>query len=224
MARWNPFKKEEPVADDKNQSKSEADLLVEKLGPMIEAAVKPIRDEFTNFKHTLLSSVEEEDRKTREAAARTAEGELTDAEKLANQNKALFAQNVLTNARITENEVASSIEREYPHLLPEFRQMCVNTSIETKANVNYRSMCENAINQMVGRDARKNGLRYDRNSSKFMIEDATAKTGGADSPLADPDLTWTDPHTGKTLTAGEQLAKLNIDPKSFADSMKRGVV
>lgn len=212
------------MADDKSQSKSEADLLVEKLGPMIEAAVKPIREEFTNFKQTLLASVEEEDAKAKAAAAKAAEGELTDDQKRDKREEAIFAQNVLTNARITENEVASSIEREYPHLLKEFRDMCANTDWRTKALPSYPQMCQNAINQMVGRDARKGGLRYDRNSSKFMIEDATAKTGGEDSPLRDESLTWTDPHTGKTLTAGEQLAKLGIDPKKFAENMKNGVV
>jgi len=82
-----------------------------------------------------------------EAARRRAaeEGELTPEQKAEKERQGLFAQSVLTNARITENECAVTLERDFPKLVPEFRQMCANTNWQTKALPNYQQQCMRAI-------------------------------------------------------------------------------
>ena len=53
MGKWNPFTKtsDDKNVDNKDQSKSEADELVERLGASMEERLKPFRDEITSLKN-----------------------------------------------------------------------------------------------------------------------------------------------------------------------------
>lgn len=222
MPSW--FKKEEKK-DDGSQSKSEADLLVEKLGATIDERLKPLRDEFSALKNDWDSIKAEATKTDPPDPTKNADGSEVTAEQKAEREKTtLFALTVQTNARITENECIGSMQQNWPHLINEARELFQKTPWQRKAQPDYAEYCGNVVRMLVGREALKGGLRYDQKASRFLIEDSTTKTGGEASPLNDPDLTWTDPNTGKTLTASEQLRKLNIDPEKFAESMKRGVV
>jgi hypothetical protein len=143
---------------------------------------------------------------------------IPEEEKTANRERALFAMTVQANARITEAECIQALSGQWSHLIPEFKQMAASTSIDVKASPNYAKMCNDAIDQLIGRAARQAGVRTDSNG-KFFIEDAASKTGGEDSPLNDiPAWSGDD----RVETPSETLAKLKIDPKKFAEDYKAG--
>jgi hypothetical protein len=210
------------------QSKSEADELVERLGATfaekIEAAVKPIRDkvegiatEWGALKDDATRSTEEERRR----AAAAADADLTDEEKRAKRDQALLMATVLTNARITEDQVLREVASKWSHLIPKIQECFGSIPVEDKAKADYPARCRNAVKLIIGDEAMKSGLSYDRNTGKFLIEDAAARTGGEESVLNDPGLTWTDERTGKTLTATEQMRKLGItDEGKFTEYLK----
>ena len=129
-----------------------------------------------------------------------------------------------TNARITEGEVLSEISANWAHLIPEIKGYFASTPVQRKAMADYAEFCRNIKDMVVGKAAQKAGLRFDGKNQRFFLEDASAKTGGADSPLADPDLNWTDPNTGKTISASETLARLGIKPEEFVENQKKGLV
>lgn len=219
MGLWN--KKPEDKKDD--QSKSEADLLVERLGATIDERLKPLSEKVESVASWQARVEEQFKTETPPDANKNPDGtELTPEQKQANRESALLALTVQANARITESECIASIQSGWPQLVAEARATFAKTPWQRKAQADYAEYCNNVVDMLVGREAKKGGLRYDSKNSRFMIEDSAAKTGGENSPLNDPELTWVDEHSGKTLTASEQLAKLRIDPKEFADFMKRG--
>jgi hypothetical protein len=224
---WNRDKDKKDGED-----KTPQDELIAKFSAVVEAAVKPLNEKIeaqaTEVK-TLTTKWNEietagaaEAEEARRRAAAAADSELTPEQKAEKERQGLFAQTVLTNARITENEVAATLERDFPKLVPEFRQMCANTDWKVKALPNYQQQCMNAIDSLIGREARKNGLRYQKQTEKFVIEDAGARGSGEDNPLASGDYDWLDESTGRTLTATEQLAKLKLTPEDFKRMQKEG--
>jgi hypothetical protein len=222
---WNPFKKtDEPEKKDGEQSKSEVDQLVEKLGVSFEERLKPLREGFESLK-TEWDGIKAAAAKEPEPNNNGGGGdELTEEQKAAKDRTALLALTVQTNARITESEIISEISANWSHLIPEIRSYFQSTPIQRKAQADYAEFCRNIKDMVVGKAAQKAGLRFDGKNQRFFLEDASAKTGGAESPLNDPDLGWTDPNTGKSISASEQLAKLGIKPEEFVESQKRGIV
>lgn len=219
MGLWN-----KKPADDGSQSKTEADLLVEKLGAAIDAKLAPLSETVTALKTEWDGIKAEATRSSNdesEAARRAAENNLTPEEKLANENKRLLMVSLLTNARITESEVLREVEGQWPGLLPRIREVFASIPMDDKVKADYAQRCRNAVKLVVGDEAMKGGLRQNSETKKFFLEDAAASTGGDESPFNDPSLTWMDERSGKTLTASEQLAKLRIDPKEFAEFVKR---
>jgi hypothetical protein len=225
MGLWT--KKEPPASGD--QSKSEADELIAKLGPAIGAAIeekiKPISEGFTalksewdGLKADATKSLEPDPNKNSDGS------DLTDEQKSTRERAAMFAMTVQTNARITENDCIASIQSEYPQLVAELRATFQQTPWQRKAEASYQQYCQNCVDMLVGREARKSGLRHDKNSNKFFIEDAAAASGGKNSMFLDSELTWRDDRSDKTLTATQQLDKLHIDPKQFEEFMKREAV
>lgn len=210
------------------------DELIAKFSTVVAEALKPINEKIEQQASevktltTKWNAIEAEGTKAAEEEARRAaaavESELTPEQKAEKERQQLFAQTVLTNARITENECAQVLERDCPKLVPEFRQMCANTDWRQKALPNYAQQCMNAIDLLIGREARKGGLRYQRNTEKFVIEDAGAHGSGEASPLSTGDLDWIDERSGKMLTATEQLAKLKLTPEDFKNMQKMGLV
>jgi hypothetical protein len=222
MGLWN----KKPAEGDGTQTKSEADLLVEKLGPVIEAVVKPIRDQVETIS-TKWNAMEEEAKRglneEQQRNAREAEGNLTPEEKQALETKKAFVLNVLTNARVTEEDVIREVRDQWPSLVPRFREVINGIPFDEKSKANYADRCRNAVTLVIGQEARKGGLKQDSNTGKFFLEDAAASTGGDDSPFSDPDLTWIDPRNPDRapMSASEQLRKLRIDPKQFAEWVKQ---
>ena len=228
MSIWNREKNNDPPPA------TEQDKLIEKFSSIVTEALKPIAEKVeaqaTEVKSltTKWNALEAEGtRAAEEEAARqraAAEAELTPEQKAEKERQGLFAQTVLTNARITENEVAAELEKEFPKLIPEFRQMCANTDWKVKALPNYKQQCLNAIDGLIGREARKNGLRHNPKTEKFVIEDGASRGSGEGDSLLTGDYDWSDERSGKTLTGMQQLAKLGLTAKDFAEMQKRGMV
>lgn len=219
MGLWNK-KQEEKKGDD--QSKSEVDTLVEALSAKFEETLKPIREKVETVANWQ-AKIEEQFKEPPPDPNKKPDGtELTEAERLDRDNKANFALNVMNSARFTENDCISAIQDQWPQIVAEARQIFATTPWQKKTERTYPDYCQNVVDMLVGREAKKGGLRYSKKESKFFIEDAAPGTGGNDSPYNNPDLTWTDPRNpNKTLTASQQLAKLGIDPEKFAEWAKQ---
>jgi len=223
---WSPFKKKEddpPKGDD--QSKAEMDELVTKLGASFDERIKPLKEGFEALKSEwdgIKAAAEKETPPNNNGGGGTEE--LTDEQKAQRDRKALLVLAVQTNARITEGEVLSEISAQWAHLIPEIKGYFASTPVERKAQPDYAEFCRNIKDMVVGKAAQKAGLRFDGKSQRFFLEDASAKIGGAESPLNDPDLSWTDPNTLKTISASETLARLGIKPEEFVENQKKGLV
>lgn len=229
MSIWNREKK---PGEENNATPQ--DELIAKFSSVVAEALKPLNEKIEQqatevktltTKWTALES--EGTRAAEEEAARrraAEESELTPEQKSERERQGLFAQTVLTNARITENECAATLERDFPKLVPEFRQMCANTDWKVKALPNYQQQCMNAIDGLIGREARKGGLRYQKQTEKFVIEDGGGRGNGERDPLVGGDYDWVDERSGRTLTGTEQLSKMGLNAKDLAEMQKRGMV
>ncbi len=211
---WPKFGKSDDKNDD--QSKAEADALIERFAAVIDEKIKPFGETVTSLK-TKWDSIEEEARKAGEPPP-VKEEDLTAEQKQANRERALFGMTVQANARITEAECIEALSGQWSHLIPDFKKMAASTSIDVKARPDYANICNNAIDTLIGKAARSGGVRSDA-SGKFYIEDAASKTGGEDSPLHDIP-TWQG--DDRTESASDTLAKLKIDPKKFSEDLKAG--
>jgi len=220
MGMWS--KKTEEKKD--GESKSEVDALIDGISARFEETLKPIREKVESVA-SWQAKIEEQFKEPPPDPNKKADGtELTEAERLDRDNKANFALNVMNAARFTENDCIQAVKDQWPQIVAEAKQLFAGTPWQKKTEPNYAQYCQNVIDMLVGREAKKGGLRYSNKDSKFFIEDASAGTGGEDSPYNDASLDWQDPRSGKRLTASEQLAKLKIDPKEFAEFMKREAV
>lgn len=219
MGLWT----KKPAEATGEQSKSEVDSLIEKFSAAIDEKLKPLSDGFTSLKSEWDGMKAEAAKEPATDPTKDSEGnELTDTQKAERDRQALFALTVTTNARITENDVVTRMQQSWPQLVGKAQEAFQKTPWQRKAQSDYAEYCQNVVSMLVGQEALKAGARS--NNGKFLIEDAAAKTGGEDSRFNNPDLTWHDENTGKTLTASEQLAKLHIDPKKFDEFMKQRVV
>jgi hypothetical protein len=219
MALWK--KQEEKKSDD--QSKSEADVLIEKLGALVDEKIKPLNDGFTALKTDWESIKAEASKEPPADPNRNSDGtEVTPEQRQANREQALFALTVTTNARITEEDCIRSISDKWPQLVAEARKLFSTTDWQRKAKTDYPEYCENVVDMLVGREAKKGGLRYDRSSSKFLIEDGVTHDTDDSNPLMSGDYDWTDPRNPQRhLTAKQQLDKLGINPKEFDEFLKK---
>lgn len=221
--KWslNPFKKDAKNPDGSPQSEEEQqsallDAFAAKIDERLDAKLKPINEKVESVAAWQTKIEKEAEAANAPDPNKNPDGtELTDEQKRDQRDRALFAQTVLTNARISENECISRFERQWPQLVDEFRTLCQNTPVDVKARKDYPQLLEKTVQQLVGRDALKNGLRYDANGSRFILEDGVPGDREADAILTG-EYDWTDPRNPtKHLTAAQQLRKLNIDPKAF---------
>jgi hypothetical protein len=220
-----PFKKPDEAAGGEKktdeQSKAEIDTLVERLGASFEERIKPISDGLTALK-TEWDGIKAAATPTPNPNVNSDGSEVTEEQKNARRANATIAIAVNANARLTESEIVSEVAVKWGKFVPKIKEYFGNTPIERKAQPDYPDYCRNIVKMVIGDAALTSGLSYGQDN-KFFLEDATARVG-EDSPLNDQSLTWTDPRSGKVLTAAQQLSKLGIDPKEFAESMKNGVV
>jgi hypothetical protein len=224
MGLWT----KKPAEGQGDQSKSEADALVERLGATLEEkfgkkfeAVDTLLSKWNKMEEEANRSLTEEQQR----AARENEESLTPEQKLSNENKKLLALQILTNARITESECLDEVKTQWPHLVPRIKEILASIPFDDKAKADYPQRCRNAVKLVVGDEAIKSGLRYNKDNSKFMIEDGVERNEGDDSPLLTGDYDWQDPKNPKhTLTGMQQLQKLGIDPKKFEAFMQKNGV
>jgi len=223
LVRMGIFTKKEA---DEGQSKSEVEALLEAFGAKLNEQLTPLRETVTTLKTKWDAMEAEVERAATPDPGKHPDGtELTEGEKLSRDNKVLLALNVQTNARITERDCVESIRSEWPQLIPQFLDMCAKTPVEVKARTDYAQLCANAIDQLVGKEARKGGLRFDKQNGKFLIEDGVSRGEGEDNALLTGEFDWTDPNNSNHhLTGIEQLRKLGItDPKEIETLLKTQV-
>lgn len=223
MGLWS---KKPAEGTNNDQTKSEADLLVERLGATIDEKLKPIREKVEGIETKWNAIEAEAGRATNEeaeAARRAAEANQTPEEKLASENKRLLMVSLLTNARITESEVVDEVKAQWPGLVPRIKEVLATIPMDDKVKADYAQRCRNAVKLVIGDEAIKGGLRQNSDTKKFFLEDASTNNSGDEQPFSDPDLTWVDPRNPNRppMTAAEQLRKLHIDPKEFAEFVKR---
>jgi hypothetical protein len=224
LAVWNPFKKKdgEEVTKDGEQTKSEVDQLVEKLGVSFEERIKPLQEGFTALKAEWDGIKAAAEKETPPNNNGGGGDELTDEQKAIRDRQALLVLSVQTNARITESEVLSGISQKWAKFIPGIKKYFAETPVARKSQADYAEYCNNIVKMVIGDAALKSGLGFNQKGDRFFLEDAASKSGGDDSPLNDSDLSWTDPTTGKTLSATDQLARLGIDPEKFVENQKKG--
>ena len=211
---WPKFGKSDEKPPE--QSKSEADALVERFAAVIDEKIKPFGETVNSLK-TKWDAIEAEAAKGNDPPPRDP-ATITDEEKAANREKALFALSVQSNARVTEMECLQGVSAQWAHLIPQLKQMFAETDINLKARPDYAQRCENCVNVLIGRAARQGGVRSDA-SGKFFIEESASKTGGEDSPISELPAWQSD---DRVETASDTLAKLKIDPKKFSEDYKNG--
>ena len=232
MSFWNKKPPEGETEEQKKQrEEKEQNEFIEKLNgsfdEKLKAAVAPLTEKVTAW----------DDRWSKLEAAATDGGDggggnsddnLTDEQKREkardlNERK-LLALSIATNARITETEILSEVRTKFPEFEAKVKEIYANTPIERKGMADYALYCRNVMKMVVGEAALAGGLRYDSDKKSFFLENASGGGDGESHDFLASDMTWTDPKSGKTLTAREQLAKLGIKPEEFAASVKNGVV
>ena len=209
-----------PTADDsqkkpEDQSRAEMEAFVSTMKTSFEEIVKPIREKVdsmeTNWR-TLADAAKTPPRttETREPADPTLEPERWKAETLG----PLAMQTATLRAEVTEERAIRNIPAEWRDVVePQIIELLKGTPIERKIQTDYSSYIENCVNLVIGKEARKAGLRRDPQNKRFFIEDA-ASTSNTGTSKIDSDLGWTD-NKGRFHSPGETLAKLGITEADF---------
>ena len=226
------FEKHKPDATKtpEEQSKADMDALVDRFSAAVDERVKPLRETVEKLQ-TDWDTIKTEASKppATDRTPRNADGtprDLTDDEKRNNATLAGVQLSVQTNARLTEREVIDELQDDWKHLIPEIRGIFASTPIEQKARTDYAQYCRNCVDLVIAREARKSGLRFNRENQTFFLEDKSTSATREDGVLSDPSLAWRQetPNGVRVMSAQEQLEKLGIDPAKFAESVKKGVV
>lgn len=224
---WPKFGKTEAGKSEEDQSKAEADALIERLGATIDERLKPLREDVTAMK----SRWEDIEREATKALPETnADGTPklpTEEEKAKNAAQATVALAVTTNARLTESEVLSELPKDWSHLIPEIRKYFTDTPIQRKAQADYADYCRNCADLVIAKAARSAGLRFNQENKSFFLEDKSTTQTREEGPLSEPGLEWDQVKpdgSHKRWSVADQCRSLGIDPKELAENMKRGVV
>ena len=228
---WNPFKKD---GQPDEEAKKELDAFIDRIGTSFEAKLedklKPIREEVTAVK-TKWEALEKAAGEGGGGGNGGGEGggggdqNFTDEQKRELKDRQLLALSIVTNARVTEGEIlGEAVGQGLGEFVPKIKEYFQNTPVERKGQADYPTYCRNIVKMVVGTAAIDGGLRFDGQSKKFFLEDASGKGGDNQYDFLAGDLAWTDPRSGKTFSASEQLAKLGIKPEEFAESIKKGAV
>jgi hypothetical protein len=98
----------------------------------------------------------------------------------------IAAQNVITNARLTEREVLDEVISDgWSEFLADIKKELANTPLQVKAMSTYEAYVRNVVNMVIGQNARKGGLK--RKGSTFILEDAQGQQNEDTSKLAQED-------------------------------------
>lgn len=228
MGMLDRFKKTPEGSDD--QSKAEMDAMFERFGTMVDERLKPVTEKVSTLAGEW-ETIKAEATKTAPPDTRPRDEhgnvrELTADEKQRNLNIALAEQNVQNAARFIERDVLDTLPTDFKDLKPQIAQMFRDTPVARKAQPDYAEYCQNCADLAIAREARKGGLRRNPDTREFFLEDKSSGSSEPDSILNDPSLVWhyDSPSGPRSMTAAEQLRKLHIDPKTFEDSVKKGLV
>jgi hypothetical protein len=232
---WNKKPPEGETEEQKKQrEEKEQNEFIEKIGVTLDAKVKAAVGDLS----AKVTSWDDRWKKLEEAAAGGEGGgeggggsgdeELTDdqkREKLDREEKnKLLALTIATNARITEAEILHEVHDKFPEFEAKIKDIYANTPIARKGQADYAAYCRNVMKMVVGEAALAGGLRYDSASKQFFLENSSGGGDGETHEFLASDMNWTDPTSGRTLSARDQLNKLGITPEDFAKSVKAGVV
>ncbi len=211
-------KTEVPPPDEKkiDQSKSEADLLVEKLGASLDARLKPLADKVEAVA-TWQKNLEEAAKKTAPPDKKNdteppkrvslADASMDDAaeEEWKKQNiLPAYVEMAKVKAEMVETRVLASLSADFDFLKPDIQKVFDETPIQRKAAADYGAYCGNVVKMVLGDAALKAGLRSQTQGDKrrFYLEDGSAKQGTeAGIEAQDADFL---------------KKKLGIDPAEFA--------
>src|SRR5271156_4767571 len=216
---FNKGKEEAPPDKKDEQGKSEVDALVDRMTQSFEQQFKPIREKVEALE-TKWGSIETA---ANAEVTRTTEDALTDEQRTAREKQALLGMSIQTNARLTESEVLGELAGKWGKFIPEIRKQLATVSLDRKALPNYSEVVRKVASLVIGEAAMSNGLSLN-GSGEFFLEDAAGKSGQEGYDFLATDMNWTDPKSGKTFTAREQLAKLGITPDEFKKSIKKGAI
>jgi hypothetical protein len=178
-------KQEEEAAAKKaseEQTKAQADDLISKMRLSFEEVVKPIREKVESFDQRFMTLEEATKKPAKDESKTTETPSVFENEDVAFNTRQgpLAAAIVTTNARITENTVLAEVERNgWAEFIPQIReQLERNTPIQTKAAADYSNYVQNVADMIIGREARKAGVKRDATRQSFFIEPAgsTGKT------------------------------------------------
>jgi hypothetical protein len=204
--------------ENKDQSKSEADLLIERLGVTIEAKLKPLADQVSAIDkwRTDLTALAEKKPPAEKKEGETEKRVTLEEASLSPEAEALWArqnlgpiasQTVTISARLTERECLDSLGPEFDFLKPDIRKIFdEQTPITRKAGADYPAYCSNVVKMVIGDAALKAGLKADGKSRRFFLEDGSSKDQGKTEGFEPSEI--------------ETLRKLKIDPKEFSDANK----
>jgi len=223
MGMLDRFKKNPDGGED--QSKAEMDAMFAKFGEIIDERLKPVNEKVSALS-TDWEAVKTEATKppvvdTRPRDEHGNVRDLTPEERQRNLNIALAEQNVQNSARFIERDTIASLHQDWKHLAPQIEEMFRNTEVSRKAKGDYAEYCQNCAELVIGREAKKAGLRR-RDNGEFFLEDKSGGSSTPDSILNNRELDWD--NNGRVMTAHEQLRKLGIDPKKFEEAAKHGAV
>jgi hypothetical protein len=198
-----------------DQSKSEADLLIEKIGISIEAKMKPIADKVDAIQ-SKWNALEEAAKKPPEKKVENNEPAkrvtLADASMDDEAERQWKEQNILpayvemakVKAEMIETRVLASLSADFDFLKPDIQKVFDETPIQRKAAADYGAYCANCVKMVLGDAALKAGLRSQVQGDKrrFFLEDGSSKQGT---------------ETGLEAQDADFLKKkLGIDPAEFA--------
>jgi hypothetical protein len=125
----------------------------------------------------------------------------------------LAVETINLRSRMVEREVLDELEG-FSEFIPEIKKELANTSVQVKAMPNYEAYVRNVVDMIVGREARKGGLRRDK--QRFILEDGSStndNTGGSSASQEDKDFLNFHVTTGKgkVVTRAEYLKRIGID-------------
>jgi hypothetical protein len=211
---------EPPKTEEKPPVAPSAEELLAKMGELLG----PIKD-WQEKTSTRLDAMEEA-RKPKEPPEEPVENVsvLDDENAAFNQRLTPLAiETINLRARMTEREVLDETMSGWQEFLPAVKAELANTQVQVKAMPNYESYVRNVVDMIVGREARKGGLKRDK--SRFVLEDATSvNDNGTLNASSQEDKDFLNFHVttgkGKVVTRGEYLKRMGIDV-SNPDELKK---
>lgn len=226
-----PWQKDPPASETAEEKlkreEAEQTAFFGKIGELVKNEMKPVADTVADLqgkwkKLEESAAADEHDNDNNDDANLTEEEKRRKNDEI--EKRKILALSIMTNARITENEVLQEVHTKFPEYESKIREYFANTPIERKGQADYAAYCQNIVDMVLGKAARAGGLRYDTSNKRFFLEDASGGDGKENYDFLASDVTWQDPRSGKIVTGREQLAKLGITPEEFRKSQEKGIV